>query len=387
MKFISCFDHNRYSILKIILIVLGLVSLTAGLFNLIKVGCDCQIEGATWLLKNKSPYAALWENREYFRLSRIPSHLPQEFYFLVPFALLGDFWGYLLYGVVGVIFIYLCKFIKRGNNHYLILFFLLLSTTPFRANLSNGQFLFFYFGVFLLFDYLITQKNNGIYTFIVIPVLLLLLLSKPTSFFWIPLYYPFKRKYLIIYAISLLFQAIIILIFIFQTNISLETFWLDYTKILSYHRSLTNSVESVFSINFSSYIQSISSVFVFIQLMFIFIFAYLKFIKKIILNEVDWMYSCICLSFILVYHRNYDSFMLLLPLFIANKNVFQKKNIFFISLIIFMIIEKLFTIFIKDNILVSAIINLITVSITLIQFIYLGNIIKNYQVNNCQTNM
>lgn len=374
--------QRRYTVIKIILIALGLVSLTVGLLNLINDGCDCLIEGANWLLKNKSPYAAFWENRDNFQFSRIPTHLPQEYYLLIPFYLLGDFWGYLLYGIVGVMFIYLCKFIKRENIHYDILFFMLLSTTTFRNNIGNGQFLFFYFGVFILFDYLITTKNDRFYNFLITPLLLVILLSKPTSFFWIPLYYPLKKKQIIVYALSIMFQIIIILLFIFHTNISFEIFLSDYLRILSQHSNLTNSVRSVFSINFSTYIQSISSVIIFIQVIFIIIFLYLKFVKNILLDKVGWMFTCICLSFIVVYHGNYDSFMLLLPLFIANKNTIQIKHLYFIFLIIFMIVEKLIFLSITDNILASAIVNLLTVSIaTLIQYIYL----KINYLNFCYT--
>lgn len=376
-KALAYFTQNKYTIIQVILIVMGSVSLAAGLLNIIKDGCDCQIEGANWLLQNKSPYAAFWENRENFRLYRIPTHLPQEYYILIPFALLGDFWGFLLYGIVGVIFIYLCKFIKRGNIHYVILFFLLLSTTTFRLNLGSGQFLCFYFGVFILFDYLITTKTNRFYSFFITPLLLVILASKPTSFFWLPLYYPLKKKYLIIYLVAFVFQIIIILVFIFHTNISLEIFLKDYIKILSIHTSLASSVRSVFSINFSSYIQSISSVIVCIQIIFILMFSYLKYIKNNLIDEFAWMFICICLSFIVVYHGNYDSFLLLLPLFVANKNPFQMKNAFFISLIIFMILEKIIFISIKDDILALAIVNLFTLSIaTLILSQFLAITIK-----------
>jgi len=382
------FDQNKYAIIKTILVVMGLVSLAAGLHNIIKDGCDCQIEGANWLLQNKSPYAALWENRENFRLYRIPTHLPQEYYILIPFALLGSFWGFLLYGIVGVLFIYSCKFIKKGNNHYVLLFFLLLSTTTFRLNVGSGQFLCFYFGVFILFDYLITKKNNRFYSFLVTPLLLVILASKLTSFFWILLYYPLKRKYLIIYLVAFIFQVIIILTFIFHTNISLETFLNDYIKILSIHTGLTNSVRSVFSINFSSFFQSIGSAFVLIQLILIFLFAYLKYIKKIVIDEGAWIFTCISLSFIVVYHGNYDSFLLLLPLFIANENTFQLKNRFFISLIVFMILEKIIFILIADIILALAIVNLFTVSIvTLIQGHFLLNTIKKSKKTIFQPNM
>ena len=321
---------------------LGIISLYFGIINLLKYGNDCQIEGSNFLINNISPYKVFFENRSLFRFTRIPTHLPQEYYILSIFAVLGDYWGYLLYGITGAVIFFIYDFEKTKNKNSLILIFLLFATTTYRNNLGLGQFLFFYFGIFLFFDKIIRSENYGILkTYIACPILLLMLASKPTTFFWIPLFYSINKKNIKIYIITLFLQICVIYFFAFQTDVNLNDFFKQYLSILFSHSNLSYSVNSVFSINFSNLIGGINStlvIFNFILILFVFL---LQIKNKITLNTDFYLFLLINLSFIFVYHSNSDSFLLLTPLFISKpQEIFSKRNYFLIALMLFMIIEK-----------------------------------------------
>jgi hypothetical protein len=321
---------------------LGIISFYFGIINLLKYGNDCQIEGSNFLINNISPYKVFFENSSLFRFTRIPTHLPQEYYILSIFAVLGDYWGYLLYGITGAVIFFIYDFEKTKNKNSLILIFLLFATTTYRNNLGLGQFLFFYFGIFLFFDKIIRSENYGILkTYIACPILLIMLASKPTTFFWIPLFYSINKKNIKIYIITLFLQICVIYFFAFQTDVNLNDFFKQYLSILFSHSNLSYSVNSVFSINFSNLIGGINStlvIFNFILILFVFL---LQIKNKITLNTDFYLFLLINLSFIFVYHSNSDSFLLLTPLFISKpQEIFSKRNYFLIALMLFMIIEK-----------------------------------------------
>lgn len=346
------------------LLIFALASVYVAFDTKIYQSVDCQIEGSSFLLQGKSPYAVYSVNREQFRYSRIPTHLPQSFYILAPFSIMGDKWSFMMYGIVGIVLLFLMKKTKPRNKDYLLLVFALLASHPFRNNIGNGQFLFFFFSIFMLFDHLVTNYKKNIFDYLIAPMLLVALFSKPTAFFWILLFYPINKRFLRIYSIAFIVQLLVIWFFTLQTGTTLSEFIVDYFHILMKHGSLTSSIQSVFSISFFTILQSISSIFVLLNLLiFIFLF-YRKFILKIEIQRSFWMFTCIVFSFILVYHRNYDSFMLLLPLFIMDENSFQKRNVPILCLLAYMIGQKLIFKFIPVESLQLTVNNFFIVLIT-----------------------
>lgn len=352
--------------------MIGLTSFYLGMVNLLKYGADCQIEGSRFLIKNTSPYQVFLENKNLFRFTRIPTHLPQEYYFLSIFVIMGDYWGYLLYGTIGALFLFIFDFKKSKNKYFLVLIFLLFATTTYRNNLGNGQFLVLYFGIFLYFDKIISSENyNKLKKYIICPILLLLLASKPTIFFWIPLFYSLNKKTIKIYTITLLLQIIVLLIFTLQTKTNLTDFFNDYLNILNSHSNLNTSVNSVFSIDFSNLNGSINAILVIFNIILIFVVFILKIKNKVNLTSDFYLFILINFSFITVYHSNYDSFLLLTPLFISNpEKLFLKNNYFLIGLMLFMIFEKVIFFMDLGN-SEKYFINLITIVISIIHIINL----------------
>jgi len=334
--------NMRYKrILLVFVIVSGLLSVIYGLVKLSIIGCDFQIENANILLNKKSPYDLYIKSPYLFKFKRIPTILPQGLYILIPFTFLGDSFGAILYGIIGILGLFLCSFLKKENKNFHIIFFLLLCTDPYRSNLSLGQPLFFYFPLFILFDYFMKHKDSWIFNIFINPLILMLLFVKPSLSYWIPFYYGFKLRNILIYFISLLFQFIIILIFSIQTKTSIFNFFRSYALITREHMRLSHEPVSIFSINFSSFFSSINSLFVILILFLIFSIIIIK-IKKIKeIKDFQFMFIIILLSFTFFYHANADIFLLILPLFVLNDNVFQKKYIPFIIFLIYLILEKI----------------------------------------------
>ena len=348
-----------------IILFFALLSTLAGLNNLSKSGVDCQIDAASVLNNNISPYKLYLENQYYFKYSRVPTHLPQNYYILQLFLFFSEKINYLLYGITGILFLFIItSYINIKDNFYIVL--LILITTPFRNNLGNGQFLFFYFSFFLLVDYLITKKIQFLFhNFITIPILLVLLLSKPTLFFWIPFYYKLTKRLFFSYFTAFFLQFLIIYLFTLQTNIHFIDFFIDYIKILGKHLNLTQSSSSVYFINITTNLMSISSFLVVINLVFSFFYIYKKNFSISKVDNFIYLFSILIISFILVYHATYDLFLLLIP-FLYN----GLKSFYFILITLFFIFMKLIYVFISDtntaNILTSFSVNIIT----LIVFIY-----------------
>ncbi len=335
------------NLFKFFLILFALISAIAGIKNLIKFGGDCHIKGAKLLLYRQSPYFEYLENRDISKTIPPPTILPQGLYILLPFALLNNFCGYLLYGIIGVIGLYFCKFLKKNNKDFENLYFLLLLTLPYRNNIGLGQSLFFYFPMFILFDHLMKNKNTPFFNYFANPFLLMILFSKPNLAIWIPLYYPFNKRTIKIYSLALCFQVIVIYIFTIHSRSTITLFLNNYLTIAKMHLPLAKTTLSAFAINFSSILFSISSILVIFNFFMILIVFYYKFFRKYIIPDYYWMFSVICFSFILFYHHKMDIFLLLLPLFTLNENVFKSEYIIFLIFIIFLIIEKL--IFIMDK--------------------------------------
>lgn len=371
--------------LIILLIIGAALSLLVGFINLSKYGVDCQIEGARFLLNKESPYSEFLEKQELFnflrsqgipldsklyqdnlsfRFTRYPVHLPQAYYLLTPFAMLGDFWGYMCYGLSGVIMLLIIPGITRKKENYYILLLLLFASLPFRNNLGAGQFLFFHFGLFLLFDHFMRLKKSPHFTFLVNPILLLLLLSKPTIFFWIILCYPLNKNSIRTYLVTGVFQVLIVWLFVLQTGTSVGKFVSDYAEILNWHSFQINTVFSVFSILFSNWIQALSSLFVLLNLSAFLILAYLKWIKKVAIDESVWMFSCICLSFIVIYHRYYDVFLFMAPAFLYyNRNISLKNNYFVLFVISLVMSKFIFNLSFGDDAITYSVLNLYTTAL------------------------
>lgn len=335
-------------ILFVILFVLAAGSMYVAFNKNVYQMVDCQIDGSAMLIQGNSPYSAYIADKTQFQFSRIPTHLPQSYYLLAPFAAMGDQLGTLAYGIVGILLLFLFGRNKRPNLPFIFLVLALLASQPYRNNIGNGQFLFFFFPIFLLFDRL-TRLNKDKLDKWVLPILLVALVSKPTAFFWVVLFYPLNKRFIRMYATAFLIQLGIIFLFARSTNTMFTAFFQEYAFILSKHASLTGSVQSVFSINFETILQSLTSVLVLVNLLLFFYLSYLKFIRKMELDPFLWMFACIVLSFILVYHRNYDSFMLLLPLFVLGGNVFQKRNVPILCLFAYLIVQKLVFKFVPDS--------------------------------------
>lgn len=325
----------------VFLFVLSTLSILYGLISLSRIGYDFQIDNARYLLEGKSPYELYLKNPHLFKFKRIPTILPQGLYCLIPFSLLGDFLGGLFYGIIGLLFFYLCRFIKKENKNYIILFFLLLSTEPYRSNLSLGQSLFFYFPLFIVFDYFMKKKDTKIFNLFINPFILMLLFVKPSLSLWIPFYYGFKRRNLLIYLISFIMQIFLIIIFLLQTGTDIIGFLESYFEIVLEHLRISLHPNFVFSINFSSIIQSITSIFIISIIFMSLIILFLKFLKKKEIPEYQFMFLIILLSFIIFYHSNADIFLLLLPIFSFKVEILKRENIIFLLFFIFLIVEKL----------------------------------------------
>ncbi len=346
-----------------------------GMFNLLHFGTDCQIEGARWLINGKSPYVLFLENRSLFRFTRFPNLLPQGYYLLAPFALLGDKVGYVLYGIVGVLLTFVASTLYYRSKSSLCILLLVLVSLPYRNNLGNGQFLFFYLGIFLLFYYFIENKKNKLFTFLINPLLLLCLLGKPTIFFWVFLFFPLNSRMVQIYLMYIFLQIGAFYAFSIQTQSTIIAVIKNYDEVLRVHMIYQNSVYSLFAIKFNSILSIMGSVFVFLNLGICLSVVYLNWFLQVPISKAIWMFVCICLSFILVYHRYYESFMFLAPLLVWKKNDGAVSANFFYYLLVSMILSKVIFVIIKDEFLSYRIVHLITIFLVfLIQLDFLKSI-------------
>ncbi len=352
-------------IIIVIISVMATLSCFYGLISLSRIGFDFQIDNAKILLAKNSPYEIYLKNQYFIRFKRIPTILPQGFYLLIPFTFPGDFFGALLYGIIGIILLYICRFLKKNSENFNILFFLLLSTEPYRSNLSLGQPLFFYFPLFIIFDYCMKNKNTKIYNLLITPFLLMLICVKPSLSLWIPFYYGFNQRNLLIYVATFIFQLLIIFLFSLHTKTTVFSFFKSYFQIVIEHMKIHSHPNSIFSINFSTFLQSINSIMI-ISIIFIILLLLLwKYMKKIKISEYQFMYILILLSLIPLYHPNADIFILLLPFFVYNVDILNKENFMFLIFIIFLIIEKFIFLFIT-GLTEKIIVNFFTIGINLL---------------------
>jgi hypothetical protein len=367
--FANYIKKNKIIFFKLLILILGLTSISFGLKNLIISGVDCQLDAASVLSNHISPYKYYLTNSSNFQFSRFPTHLPQEYFILRLFLIGTEDFNYLIYGLTGISLLFISTvFIKINNS--VIISSLILLTTPYRNNIGNGQFLFFYFGIFLIFDHFIRHKNSGLLNRIItIPVLLVLLISKPTIFFWIPFYYQINKRNIFSYTLAIIYQFIIIILFANQTNTLIGDFFTDYYSVLHSHTHLTQSIRSVFFIDFGNTPKFISSFLVITNLSLASYYIFQRIIRKQKIDNSIFLFSILIVSFIVVYHASYDLFLLIIP--------FIKEGLksFFFKIIIFsLIVFKLFFIFITDSniasIMSSIFINLTTLSILTIYQYY-----------------
>lgn len=335
--------NYRFNIFLIGVFLFGFISIFMGLKNLINLGVDCQIEGAHFFVKNLSPYSKFIEDANSFRFSRYPTLLPQGYVFLSLFTFLPEKVSYLLFGVIGILIAFL--FCYKYKKSYFILF-LLFGTLSYRNNLGNGQIGFFLFSIFLFFDILIKSKNNWV-LYMLCPLLLCVISSKPTLFFWVPFYIGFNKKNLVIYFITFCYIIFLSYFFAFYVNQDIRDVFTDYIYILKEHGGLMHDNANVFAVDFKfSILSIISNIFKFLLVVAIIVTFYNYYKKNV--SEPQYMFSWILISFLVVYHRFYDLFLLMIPILkFYDKERFQSS--LFKYFVIIMIIYNVTSVYTSNQ--------------------------------------